>query len=433
MVALMKEWPTRVRTGRAAQLGDDLGDGPAGDQVVDHGAAGLLGELARGDQGGQGRGGRPPGRARRPGSSGRRRRRRPARCRRARRRTRCWRSTRLPGSIGLASWFGKVPSSSKYIGTRSTWSAASRPKTAGAVWPAMPLPASTTTFSRRPVDRGQRQQVGGVRLEHVLLGDRPGRPRPCGVAPDATRSRISASPVSSPTGTAPARQSLMPLYCAGLWLAVNIAPGMAEVAGGEVELVGGGQPDQRSRRRRPRPRRRRTRRPGPASSAACRGRRRRSRPGHLDERGAGAPGQVVVDLVGDGAAHVVRLEDGVEVAGSRSGGHGRSLTVAGRSVGGRTRRCPRRVPSRPARRTAASATWAAPAGRPRARRRRARAGRRWTGRAASGRARAAAPPSRAARRAARCARRTGRRSAARRRSRAGRARLSGRRRRRSAW
>ncbi len=28
-----------------------------------------------------------------------------------------------------------------------------------------------------------------------------------------------------PIGCAPARQSLMPLYCAGLWLAVNIAPG----------------------------------------------------------------------------------------------------------------------------------------------------------------------------------------------------------------
>ena len=29
-----------------------------------------------------------------------------------------------------------------------------------------------------------------------------------------------------PTGLAPARQSLMPLYSGGLWLAVIIAPGM---------------------------------------------------------------------------------------------------------------------------------------------------------------------------------------------------------------
>lgn len=32
-------------------------------------------------------------------------------------------------------------------------------------------------------------------------------------------------PVSWPTGAAPARQSLMPLYWAGLWEAVNMAPG----------------------------------------------------------------------------------------------------------------------------------------------------------------------------------------------------------------
>jgi hypothetical protein len=38
-------------------------------------------------------------------------------------------------------------------------------------------------------------------------------------------SRISARPVSSPIGLAPARHSLIPLYWAGLWLAVNIAPG----------------------------------------------------------------------------------------------------------------------------------------------------------------------------------------------------------------
>ena len=36
---------------------------------------------------------------------------------------------------------------------------------------------------------------------------------------------MADSPVSKPTGTAFARQSLMPLYWAGLWLAVNIAPG----------------------------------------------------------------------------------------------------------------------------------------------------------------------------------------------------------------
>ncbi len=50
------------------------------------------------------------------------------------------------GSRGLASWFGKVPSSSKYIGTSSS----GRPEnTVGTVCPPMPLPASTTTFRGR--------------------------------------------------------------------------------------------------------------------------------------------------------------------------------------------------------------------------------------------------------------------------------------------
>ncbi len=36
---------------------------------------------------------------------------------------------------------------------------------------------------------------------------------------------MSAKPVSAPTGRAPDRQSLTPLYCAGLCDAVNMAPG----------------------------------------------------------------------------------------------------------------------------------------------------------------------------------------------------------------
>ena len=39
-------------------------------------------------------------------------------------------------------------------------------------------------------------------------------------------SRISVRPVSAPTGRAPARHILIPLYLAGLWLAVIMAPGM---------------------------------------------------------------------------------------------------------------------------------------------------------------------------------------------------------------
>ena len=66
------------------------------------------------------------------------------------------RSRRFSGSSGLASWFGNVPSSSKYSGTTSRGSSgrpAPVPSTAGAVKPPMPLPASTTTLSGRMPDR----------------------------------------------------------------------------------------------------------------------------------------------------------------------------------------------------------------------------------------------------------------------------------------
>ena len=46
-----------------------------------------------------------------------------------------------------------------------------------------------------------------------------------------------------PIGCAPARHIFMPLYCAGLWLAVNITPAWPSSPGREVELVGGGQAD----------------------------------------------------------------------------------------------------------------------------------------------------------------------------------------------
>jgi hypothetical protein len=49
---------------------------------------------------------------------------------------------------------------------------------------------------------------------------------PAGAPPASIIWRSSASPVSCPTGRAPSRHSLMPLYRGGLWLAVIIAPGM---------------------------------------------------------------------------------------------------------------------------------------------------------------------------------------------------------------
>ena len=52
---------------------------------------------------------------------------------------------------------------------------------------------------------------------------------PVGSTPAAAMALMSANPVSSPMGAAPARQSLMPLYCAGLCDAVNIAPGASSL------------------------------------------------------------------------------------------------------------------------------------------------------------------------------------------------------------
>ena len=60
--------------------------------------------------------------------------------------TRFCRAFKFSGSIGFASWFGKFPSSSKYIGTKSIFNFSI---TAGAVNPAMPFPASITTFNLR--------------------------------------------------------------------------------------------------------------------------------------------------------------------------------------------------------------------------------------------------------------------------------------------
>ena len=56
----------------------------------------------------------------------------------------------------------------------------------------------------------------------------PGSPSWAGT-PFSIISRISARPVSLPIGRAPARHSFMPLYRAGLWLAVNIAPGRSRL------------------------------------------------------------------------------------------------------------------------------------------------------------------------------------------------------------
>ena len=90
----------------------------------------------------------------------------------------------------------------------------------------MPLAVSATTFSGRSdaTSTNERTCSANSSSRSTLL-DLARLLAPLDVTPAATISLICASPVCSPIGAAPARHSLMPLYCAGLWLAVNIAPG----------------------------------------------------------------------------------------------------------------------------------------------------------------------------------------------------------------
>jgi hypothetical protein len=84
---------------------------------------------------------------------------------------------------------------------------------------------------RRRVD--ERHDVVGERLEEVAATSSTRlSPQGSGAATVETSCAVaftSSNPVSWPTGRAPDRQSLTPLYCAGLCDAVNTAPGASSV------------------------------------------------------------------------------------------------------------------------------------------------------------------------------------------------------------
>ena len=63
--------------------------------------------------------------------------------------TRSTMSRRFSSMSGLASWFGKVPSTSMH---RPVVRQGSLPKSRGATMPAMPLPASSTTLNGLMID-----------------------------------------------------------------------------------------------------------------------------------------------------------------------------------------------------------------------------------------------------------------------------------------
>ena len=152
--------------------------------------------------------------------------------------TRAWRSTRFSGWIGSAGWLGKVPSSSPY---RISSSKGRPANTAGTTRPPMPLAVSATTFSGASRSRSTKVRTWAANsASSVLLGDA------CpwsaaGPTPATARSRISTRPVSSPTGRAPARQILMPLYCGRVVRGGEHGRRRVVAAGGEVDEVGGRQ------------------------------------------------------------------------------------------------------------------------------------------------------------------------------------------------
>ena len=107
----------------------------------------------------------------------------------------------------------------------------------------MPFAVSATTVSGRSADVSTNERTCSPNASSRSTCSTLPATSPRDVTPAATISLICVQPVCSPTGAAPARHSLMPLYCAGLWLAVNIAPGASSLPGREVDEVGRAQPD----------------------------------------------------------------------------------------------------------------------------------------------------------------------------------------------
>ena len=97
------------------------------------------------------------------------------------------------------------------------------PKTFGTIVPAMPLDASITTCSVRVPSRISLGRNCRMCARYPSQRSRVSSLPPPGPMPVRAPSAIALmalSPVSWPTGFAPAALTLKPLYCAGLWLAV---------------------------------------------------------------------------------------------------------------------------------------------------------------------------------------------------------------------
>ena len=141
--------------------------------------------------------------------------------------TRARTSRWLAGCSGSAGWLGNVPSSSPYMTSSST--IGKRSNTAGTTSPPIPLAVSATTRVGRSCWGSMKERTWSTKRSSRSCVDR--RPRlGAGAGPVPARDAainclISSNPAPRPSGRAPARHSLAPLYSAGLCDAVNIAPG----------------------------------------------------------------------------------------------------------------------------------------------------------------------------------------------------------------
>src|ERR1700744_5688445 len=216
------------------------------------------------------------------------------------------RSRRFSGSIGLASWFGNVPSSSKYIGT----SAMGRPSnTGGTVCPAMPLPASTATFSGRMPDTS----TSFFRCSAYPLSRSRDTMRPAGAGPARPAGPHHLFQVGQPGFLAhrlgPGPAQLDAVVAGRVVAGGDHGAGYAEDAAGVVEHVGGaetGRDALGALRRRAAAERLGQR--GGGGPHVVHG-HQLARAGQPDEPGPHRLGYPLVQVIGYDTTDVVRLED----------------------------------------------------------------------------------------------------------------------------
>ena len=235
--------------------------------------------------------------------------------------TRAWRSLRFSGWMGSGGWLGKEPSSSAYISSTSK----GRPvKTSGATSPPMPLPASATTLRGRSTPRSTN--------ERTWSPNSPSRSREetepaAGVGRASSEASaqglldhgldlLQAGVLAHRLG--PRQAQLDPVVLGRVVGRGEHRPGRVEAAGGVVDEVGGDEAEVDDI--------------GPLAGGALGEGGRELHAGgphvasHEDAGGAGeageggthGPGDGRVELVGDHAPDVVRLENLGQIQPHRS-------------------------------------------------------------------------------------------------------------------